>query len=174
MSDPDQILVAIDDFQRAGPLLDDVVKMARGSRDAKIHLFHAVGPLPPQLLESPGAEGGRQEEHVERRQERQQDIWFEKVRKAAEPQFASAKARLVAADIAANHVETHLQLLNQREDLVAEIIKAARAHGCGIIVVGRNAYPWLREQFHTHVSDSLISKKSADGLAIRVVNELRE
>ena len=51
-----QILVAIDDFQQARHLVDYVAELAAGGDDFKIHLFHAAGPLPPQLLESPGAE----------------------------------------------------------------------------------------------------------------------
>jgi nucleotide-binding universal stress UspA family protein len=103
-----QILVAIDDFQRARHLVDYVAELAAGHDDFKIHLFHAAGPVPPQLLELPGAEGSAEEEHIERRQARQQDNWLDRTRKEIEPQFASEKSRLIAANVPDSEIETHL------------------------------------------------------------------
>jgi hypothetical protein len=73
MPNPKQIPVAIDDFQSAKHLIDYVGELAGGHDDFKIHLFHAAGPLPPQLLESPGAEGSAAEQHIEQKQVRQQE-----------------------------------------------------------------------------------------------------
>jgi nucleotide-binding universal stress UspA family protein len=84
-----QILVAIDDFKRARHLVDYVAELAAGHDDFEIHLFHAAGPMPPQLLESLGAEGAAEEEHIEQRQARQQDNWIDRTRKKIEPQLAT-------------------------------------------------------------------------------------
>lgn len=64
----------------------------------------------------------------------------------------------MAANVPGSEIETHLILLNQRQDLVAEIVKAARENNCGTIVVGDNSYPWIREQFHRHISEQLVSE----------------
>ena len=150
------ILVAIDDFQKSQLLVDYVAQLAHGGNDFTVHLFHALGPLPPQLMESPGAESAKAEERVERKQARQQEAWMEHARNQFEPHFENEKARLRAARVPA--IETHLPVLNQRTDLVAEIIKAARDNDCGTIVVGQNSYPWLWEQFHAHLSEQLLSE----------------
>jgi hypothetical protein len=160
MPNPKQILVAIDDFQRAKHLIDYVGELAGGHDDFKIHLFHATGPLPPQLLESRGAEGSATEQHVEQTQVRQQENWFDRTSDKIAPQLASQKSRLMAANVPGSEIETHLILLNQRQDLLAEIVKAARENDCGTIVVGYNSYPWIKEQFHTHISEQLVSESS--------------
>ena len=90
-----QILVAIDDFQRANHLVDYVAGLA-------------AGPMPPQLLESPGAEGSAEEQHIEHRQARQQDNWIDRTREKIEPQFATEKSRLRAANVPDSEIETHL------------------------------------------------------------------
>lgn len=168
MAHSQQILVAIEDFSSAGPILDYVGQLAGDCAGFDVHLFHAAGPLPPQLLESPGAERPQAEERTEQQQARQQNLWFERTRDELEPQFAAAKARLVAANVPPRRIRSHLRVLNQREDLVPEMIKAARDNHCGTIVVGRNSYSWLREQVRAHVSEKLI--EDTPSLAICVVS----
>jgi nucleotide-binding universal stress UspA family protein len=158
MSNPKQILVAIDDLESANRLIGYVGELAGGHDDFKIHLFHAAGPLPPQLLESAGAEGSAGEQQIEHKQVRQQEHWFDRVREKIASDLASQKSRLLGANVPATQIETHLVLLRQREDLVAEILKAARDNDCGTIVVGHNSYPWIKEQFHTHISEQLVSE----------------
>jgi Universal stress protein family len=169
MPNPKRILVTIDDFQRATHLIDYVGELAGGHDDFKIHLFHATGPLPPQLLESSGAEGSAAEQHIEQKQVRQQENWVDRTRDKITPQLANQKSRLTAANVPASEIETHLILLNQRQDLIAEIVKAARDNDCGTIVVGHNSYPWIREQFHTHTSDQLVSE--SPDMAVCVVTQ---
>ena len=103
-------------------------------------------------MESPGAENARAEERVEQKQARQQDAWLAQARSEFEPQLEKEKARLSAANVP--EIEIHLPLLNQRTDLVPEIVKAARDNDCGMIVVGQNSYSWLWEQFHAHLASN--------------------
>jgi nucleotide-binding universal stress UspA family protein len=167
MPNPKRILVTIDDFQRATHLIDYGGELAGGHDDFKIHLFHATGPLPPQLLESSGAEGSAAEQHIEQQVRQQEKV--DRTRDKITPQLASQKSRLTAANVPASEIETHLILLNQRQDLVAEIVKAARDNDCGTIVVGHNSYPWIREQFHTHISEKLVSE--SPDMAVCVVTQ---
>jgi hypothetical protein len=169
MPNPKQVLVAIDDFQRAKHLIDYVGELAGGHDDFKIHLFHAAGPLPPQLLESPGAEGSAAEQHVEQTQVRQQENWFDRTRDKIAPQLASQKSRLIAANVPGTEIEIHIIPLNQKQDLVAEIVKTARDNDCGTIIVWHNSYPWIQEQFHTHISEQLVSE--SPDMAVCVVTQ---
>ena len=153
-----RILVAIDEFRRCRRLIEYAAALAGGGRDFTVCLFHAVGPMPPQLLETPGAEGAAEEERVQERQARAQEEWLGETRSQLEPQFESERSRLIAAGIPGDAIVTRLVVLNQRGDLVQEIVKAACETRCGTILVGRNSYPWLKEQFHSHVSEKLMDE----------------
>ena len=72
----------------------------------------------------------------------------------------------MAANVPASEIETHLIVLNQRQDLVVEIVKAARDNNCGTIIVGHNSYPWIREQLHTHISEQLVTESPDMALCV--------
>jgi K+-sensing histidine kinase KdpD len=85
-----------------------------------------------------------------------------------EPRFESAKSTLASADVPAQNIETHLVVLRQREHLLDEIVEAAKKNDCRTVVVGRTAYPWIQEIFHSHLGEKLLSA-SAD-FSVRVVD----
>jgi hypothetical protein len=58
----------------------------------------------------------------------------------------AAKSQIVAANIRAEKIATHILQLNDRADLVSEIVTAAHEYRCETVVVGYNDYPWLREK----------------------------
>ena len=156
MADRQHILVAIDDFPMTQHLEDCLRKTVKDRTAVTIHLFHALGPLPPQLLESRGAEDPTDEKKVEAEQIQQQESWFIRARQEAEPLLQTATARL--RDLLSDaEIKSHFVLLYQREDLVAEILKAAHHNDCATIIVGHKSYPWLREQFHAHTAVQLKS-----------------
>jgi nucleotide-binding universal stress UspA family protein len=167
MANHKQILVAIDDFKDARPLLKYVGDLVCGRADYKIHLFHALEPLPPQLMESPGAENPKDEARVEKKQKCQQDRWVDRAVKRIEALFAASKSQLASARVPPDDIQAHISPLNHRADLVAEIVKTARENNCGTIVVGYGSYPWIREQLHTHVSEQLMA--ASDNFAVCVV-----
>ncbi len=92
MADRQHILVAIDDFPMTQHLEDCLRESVRDRKAVTIHLFHALGPLPPQLLESRGAEDPADEEKVEAEQVQQQESWFLRARQEAEPLLQTATA----------------------------------------------------------------------------------
>jgi nucleotide-binding universal stress UspA family protein len=156
MAGRQHILVAIDDFPMTQHLEDCLRKTLKDPHAVTIHLFHALGPLPPQLLESRGSEDPAQEKKVEAEQVQQQESWFSRARAEAEPLLQTATARL--RDLLSDaKIESHFVLLYQREDLAAEILKAAHHNDCAMIIVGHKSYPWLREQFHAHTAVQLES-----------------
>src|ERR1700752_4495719 len=96
MADHQHILVAIDDFPMTQHLEDCLRKTIEDQKAVTVHLFHALGPLPPQLLESRGAEDPADEEKVEAEQGQQQESWFIRACQEAEPRLQPATEQLRA------------------------------------------------------------------------------
>ena len=167
MAGRQHILVAIDDFPMTQHLEDCLRKTVKDRTAVTIHLFRALGPLPPQLLESRGAEDPTDEKKVEAEQIQQQESWFIRARQEAEPLLQTATARL--RDLLSDaKIKSHFVLLYQREDLAAEILKAAHDNDCATIIVGHKSYPWLRDQFHAHTDVQL--KSASPDVMVCAVN----
>jgi hypothetical protein len=96
MAGRQHILVAIDDFPMTQHLENCLRKTVKDRTAVTIHLFRALGPLPPQLLESRGAEDPTDEKKVEAEQIQQQESWFAHARHDAEPLLQTATDRLRA------------------------------------------------------------------------------
>jgi nucleotide-binding universal stress UspA family protein len=161
------ILVAVDDSEASDRAVSYVAQMVDGRSEFHILLFHVPASMPPQLLEFGGAEVPAREERAEAELSTARASWVEEVAKAAQPIFARAKIRLREARIAEGDVETLLFTPSAEQSLEASILTAARAHECGTVVVGREAFPWLKELFQTHVADKLI--RQADDLTLWIV-----
>lgn len=168
MADRQHILVAIDDFPMTQHLEDCLRKTVQNPNAVTVHLFHALGPLPPQLLESRGSEDPAKEKIVEAEQVQQQESWFSRARAEAEPLLQIATAQLRALNVPDAEIKSQFFLLNQREDLVAEILKAAHDNDCATIIVGHKSYPWLREQLHAHTDVQL--KSASPDVMVCAVN----
>ena len=150
------IFVAVDGSEASDRAVSYVAQMVDGRRDFRILLFHVPASMPPQLLEFGGAEVPAQEERAAAELSDAQTAWVEEVAKAAQPIFARAKTRLREAHFAEEDVETLLFTPSAEQSLETSILTAARAHECGTVVVGREAFPWLKELFQAHVADKLI------------------
>lgn len=161
------ILIALDNPALANRPIEYIAKWIRGCRNFTLHLVHALEPLPPQLLESPGSEDPAQEEKIEQEQARQQDRWMEQANHRVAPLFNLAKSRLAAADVPEHRIQTHVLQLDNRNSLVDELIKAAHEYHCETIIVGYTEYPWIKEQFNSHIAEKLVAR--ADDLAVCIV-----
>lgn len=118
-------------------------------------------------MESPGAEDPSLEQQIEQRQALQQKSWKSRAETQVVPVLEAAKSQITAANVPAEKIATHIVQLNDRGDLVRELIRAAREYRCHTIVVGYNDYPWIKEKFHTHIAEQLISH--SERLAVCVV-----
>jgi nucleotide-binding universal stress UspA family protein len=161
------ILIAVDNRDATKRAVEYVAALVADRDDIHVHLFHALRPLPPQLMESPGAEDPSLEQHIEQCQAAQQKSWKNRAETEVVPVLEAAKSQMIAANIPAQKVATHILQLNDRSDLVSEIIRAAREYRCHTVVVGYNDYSWIQEKFHAHIAEQLIVQ--SERLAVCVV-----
>ncbi|HWP58290.1 MAG TPA: universal stress protein [Candidatus Acidoferrales bacterium] len=162
-----RVLVAIDDSQASWKALDYVAARVRGTKNPRIHLFHAVGPVPPGLREFGGAENPQTEEALERNLEERQNRWAQKAIEKAEPLLDRARQRIGAAGIKQEAIYWHLLILRRSQDLVDEILKAAEENHCSQIVVGSSSFPWIKEIFADHIGEELRGKSGK--IAVEIV-----
>ena len=161
------ILVAVDDSEASDRAVTYVAHMLGGMKAFTIVLFHVPASMPPQLLEFGGAENPAKEQRAEAELRATRAAWVEEVTRAAQPIFARAKTRLREAYIAEEAVKTQLAVPPAEHSLEASILEAARAYDCRTVVVGREAFSWLKELFQAHVADKLIQQ--ADDLTFWIV-----
>ena len=161
------ILVAVDGSEASDRAVTYVAQIVDGRSQFHILLFHVPASMPPELLEFGGAEIPTQEERAEAELSTARAAWLEEVERAAQPIFARAKTRLREAHMAEGDVDTLLFTPSAEQSLETSILTAARAHDCGTVVVGREAFPWLKELFQTHVADKLI--RHADDITLWIV-----
>jgi nucleotide-binding universal stress UspA family protein len=150
------ILVAVDDSAASDRAVTYIAHMLGGMKAFTIVLFHVPASMPPQLLEFGGAENPAREQRAEAELSAAQAAFMADVERAAQPIFARAKTRLRDAHIADEAIQTALFLPPGEQSLDTSILEAARAHGCGTIVVGRAVSSWLGELFQGHVADKLL------------------
>ena len=108
------ILVALDDRDASMRAVEYIGAFLAGRDDFKIHLFHALKPLPPQLMESPGSEDPSVEQQIERRQAVQQANWRNRAETQLVPVLEAAKSQIIAANIPPERIATHILQLNDR------------------------------------------------------------
>jgi len=161
------ILVAVDDSDASNRAVTYIAQIVDGRKEFKIVLFHVPASMSPQLLEFGGAENPAHEQRAKAELSAAQASWAEEVERAAQPIFARAKTRLRDAHIAEEAIKTEIFMPPGERSLDTSILEAARAHECSTVVVGREAFSWLRELFQTHVADKMIEQ--ADDLTLWIV-----
>jgi nucleotide-binding universal stress UspA family protein len=161
------ILVAVEDSEASERAVTYVAQMVEGRREFQIVLFHMPTSMLPQLLEFGGAEHPTQEQRAEAELSAARSAWVAEVTRAAQPIFARAKRRLRAAHVAEQAIKTELFIPPGERSLEAGVVEAARTHDCGTVVVGREAFSWVKELFQAHVADKLLQQ--ADDLTFWIV-----
>ena len=163
------ILVALDDSDVSQRALSYAAEEAGASNEVHLLLCHVGPPMPPQLLESRGAEDPDEERRIEDAQEKEQSRWTAKQSVASKRVLENGKRRLETLGVPAQRIHTTLVEPADMHGKVAEaILKTAREMHCDMIVVGRHAFSALREMLHTHLADVL--QANASGLEVRIVD----
>ena len=165
-----KILVALDDSEASRELVPAVAARAQAMPDVRLVLCHVLPALPPDLLESPGAENPKEEQKVEGDLASAQARWT-KAQTAQAAQLVEACARrLEQHGIARERVEVSVtEPVHSHASLPDVLLDVARTRGCGTIAVGRKAFPALVSLFHAHVGEEL--RRRADDLDVWIVDE---
>ena len=163
MSACHNLLIAVDDSEATARAVTYVASIVDGHRDVRLHLLH-ITPIPPGFLEFGGRENPQVEEHREAELAQSRLGYLEDLAQAV---FAQAQAILDHAGVPAEAVDTHFLTTIDREDLIQNLLEAARTNACDTIVVGRQSHSWLRELVQHHLADELVRK--GEGFTLWVV-----
>ena len=165
--DTNKILIAVDDSEASSRAVAYVATLIGGRRGFSVRLLHVLAPLSPELLEFAGSENMDVEESIEAEKRVAQAWWIEEAEKAAQPMFTKADSILRTAGVPPEVVEMQFSTSVSTQDVVSNILEAARVSQCGTIVVGRKSFSTLKEFFHDHLNDELVRK--GQGFTIWVV-----
>jgi nucleotide-binding universal stress UspA family protein len=163
MSACHNFLIAVDDSEATARAVTYVASIVGRHRGVRLHLFH-VAPIPPVFLEFGGSEDVQVEENREAELAQSRLGYLEDLAQAV---FARAQAILDRAGVPAGAMETHVLTTVDGEDLIQNLLEAARTNACDTIVVGRQSHSWLRELVQYHVADELVRK--GEGFTLWVV-----
>lgn len=163
----EKLLLALDDSEASTQAVKYVGKAIRGDSAFAAHLLHVLAPLPPRLREFRGSENAKTERKLEQELMSKRELWIKDAEKAAQPVFNRATLLLRKAGVPSIAIETEFSVAVDRQDLIDDILDAARTNGCRTIVVGRESFTWLKRIFHRHVADELVRK--AKGFTLWVV-----
>jgi len=161
-----RMLVAIDGSPSSRRAVAFVAGEAGGRRDVEVVVRHVLPPLPPVLLESPGAEQPRAEERIEANLHARQRRALAARERRAETLLASAREQLAAAGVTCVDVAT---VPAEPRGLAPQLIELAREERCDTIVVGRGSASWVEELVNSHLADALV--READDVSVCVVGE---
>jgi nucleotide-binding universal stress UspA family protein len=169
MPSPNRVLLAIDESEASRRALRYVCAIALPNADMQVVLCHVVSPLPPDPLESPGAEDAEEERELTEELRAAQADWSTHRSGWGERLLERARAFLTRAGVPPPRVE--LRLVDPGDShggkLVEHLLEEADGARCRTIVVGRSAFSRLKELVRTHVADDLVRR--SQGYTVWVV-----
>ena len=152
-----EILLAVDDSEASYRAIRYVGTLVGGATGVRLRLFHALPPMPPELLEVGGSENPETEATEEAEAHAAQRRWLAEAEGTAAPIFARAKEILRAAQVSDSAIATACAPADGADNVASTILAAADTHGCDTIVVGRAAFSRFHALFHRHVGDALLN-----------------
>jgi nucleotide-binding universal stress UspA family protein len=153
-----RMLVAVDGSEASHRAVGYVAAMIGGRRGFHIRLLHVLPPFPPELLEFGGSENPEVEAQKEAELRKEQAEWLDRAKQADQPMLEQAVSILRQARIPARAVDTQFATSISGQDLITNILEAAKADNCATIVVGRELFTGLQRVFEHHVADELIRR----------------
>ncbi len=160
MNEQLRVLVAVDDSEASERALTYTGGLLAGRDGARIYPVHVLGPLPPELL---GSEG----EAISDDRRNRQAAWMAEARSDAKPLLDKACRLLEGSGVRAGAIEPRTVECTKDDAVADTIVEAARASGCGTIVVGRESVSWAPQLFYRHIGETVV-KEAAD-LAVWIV-----
>ena len=162
-----RLLIAIDASESSMRAVRYVATITSGQRGFHCALLHILPPVPADIQDIAWIDDPRLMKKAQGAARAARTRWIEKAEHAAQPLLAQAVSILRTAGFSEQEVETHCEPSFDVDELVPQILKQARTHAYGTVVVGRETFPNFQELFHYHVGDHLIAK--CQDLALWVV-----
>lgn len=161
------ILIALDNSEASMRAVAYVAAIIDGQNGFQIKLFHVLPSLPSEILEMAWPDTAEFAEKAKAEFRAARARWMEKAEQAAQPMFARAKTLLSEAGVPDETIQTQVFASFDIQEVVADILEAARASQCGTVVVGRETFSGFEKMFHRHVGDQLVPQ--GQGLAFWIV-----
>ena len=162
-----KLLVIVDATESSRRALRYVGQLAAGSDGPELHLAYIASHLPPELLETGGAELPEREERLGFNLRRQQRGWMAVADKKTWRILRAAEATLQQAGVGASRIHASVSSPLDARTAVDEVLVLARDHRCGTVVVGHRAHSWLRGLGGGDLADQLVRR--AKGYAVWVI-----
>lgn len=154
MSNNHRILLAIDASPASRRAAEYVADMLGGRAGLHVGLLHLE--LPPHMLEWGGSENPSLEDKVEtERDAAYQQMEHERI-KQGKTLLEAIQPILTAKGIEVNAQMVRFEEPLDRRNVAHEILRAAREHNYGTIVVGRRSFSAWQRLFNRHVGEELV------------------
>ena len=163
-----RLLVVVDASEASKRVLQYVGRILRACDRGNVHLAYIASHVPPELLESGGAEAPEREEQVEADLRSAQSQWMDVNDTQPERSLRSARAALQRAGVTAARIHSCVSSPLDGRTTATEVLLLARDQQCRTIVVGHRAHTWFSGLGGGHLAEQLV--RSADGVAIWVVD----
>jgi nucleotide-binding universal stress UspA family protein len=163
-----RLLVLVDTTGTSTRVLQYISRILAGRPAVDIHLTLITPGLPPEFMETGGAEVRLRKEQIESDLQSAQRRWTDAAHEKAERVLGTAKANLQRAGVTAARISTCVSSPLDARTPVDEVLLLARDLGCGTVVVGHRAHKWFGRLRGGHLAEQLV--RTAKGLTVWVVD----
>lgn len=161
------ILIATDNSDASMRAIAYVAAIIGEQSGFRVELFHVLPPLPSEVLEIAWPDAPELAERAKAEFRAARTQWIAKAEQAAQPMFVRAKALLSEVGVPDEAIRTQVFASFDVQEVVADILEAARTRQCGTVVVGRETFSDFEKMFHRHVGDQLVPQ--GQGLTFWIV-----
>ncbi len=161
---PKKILVAVDDSEQSLRAVHYVGSLLRDARDVGVTLFHALKPMPRELMEHGGSEDPDVEDRLGAQLRKEQQEWVRSEGALEYPILLKALERLGQTGFPIDHVTMKF---GHERDIADTIIDEARTGGYGTVVVTRQGTSGAKRLFGNGIADRLL--RDLSGVVIWVL-----
>jgi nucleotide-binding universal stress UspA family protein len=162
------LLVVVDVTEASKRVLQYVSRFATRCDGPEFHLAYITSHLPPELMETGGAELPEREAQLESTLWREQRGWMAVEDKKARTVLRAAQRTLQRAGLAASRIHICVSSPLDARRAVDEVLLLAQDQRCGTIVIGHRAHSWFRGLGSGDLTDQLLRR--AKGYAVWVID----
>ena len=159
-----KILIAVDDSEQSIRAVQYVGSLLRETQDVSVTLFHALNPMPRELMEHGGSEDPKVEDHLGAQLRKDQEEWVRAEGAIEYPILVKALERLGQTGFPIDRVT--LKFGHER-DIIDAIVDEAKAGAYGTMVVTRQGPSGTKRIFSSGITDRLI--RDLPGIALWIV-----